>query len=64
MWIHPKVDRALSIREAARLQSFPHSYIFKGTKDAQYQQVGNAVPPLLGKAIAEAVLEVLEGKNI
>lgn len=60
MWIHPKIDRALSIREAARLQSFPDSYIFKGTKDAQYQQVGNAVPPLLGKAIAEKVLELLK----
>jgi len=60
MWIHPKINRAVSIREAARLQSFPDSYIFKGTKDAQYQQVGNAVPPLLGKAIAEKVLELLE----
>jgi len=60
MWIHPKIDRAVSIREAARLQSFPDSYIFKGTKDSQYQQVGNAVPPLLGKAIAKKVLELLE----
>lgn len=60
MWIHPKMDRAVSIREAARLQSFPDSYIFKGTKDSQYQQVGNAVPPLLGKAIAEKVLDLLE----
>lgn len=60
MWIHPKINRAVSIREAARLQSFPDSYIFKGTKDAQYQQVGNAVPPLLGKAIANKVLELLE----
>ena len=53
MWIHPKKDRALSIREAARLQTFPDSFIFCGTKDAQYQQVGNAVPPILAKAIAE-----------
>jgi len=60
MWIHPKIDRAVSIREAARLQSFPDSYIFKGTKDSQYQQVGNAVPPLLGKAIAEKVLDLLK----
>lgn len=60
MWIHPKIHRAVSIREAARLQSFPDSYVFKGTKDSQYQQVGNAVPPLLGKAIAEKVLELLE----
>lgn len=63
MWIHPKVNRALSVREAARLQSFPDSYVFKGTKDAQYQQVGNAVPPLLGKAIANIVLELLDPKS-
>ena len=53
MWIHPTKDRALSIREAARLQTFPDSFVFCGTKDAQYQQVGNAVPPILAKAIAE-----------
>jgi DNA (cytosine-5)-methyltransferase 1 len=59
MWIHPTLDRALSIREAARLQSFPNSFVFYGTKNAQYQQVGNAVPPLLGQAIAECLLEQL-----
>ncbi|WP_059173221.1 DNA cytosine methyltransferase [Bacillus sp. FJAT-27445] len=53
MWIHPTHDRALSIREAARLQTFPDSFVFYGTKDSQYQQVGNAVPPILAKAIAE-----------
>jgi DNA (cytosine-5)-methyltransferase 1 len=53
MWIHPVLNRALSIREAARLQTFPDSFVFSGTKDAQYQQVGNAVPPILAKAIAE-----------
>jgi DNA (cytosine-5)-methyltransferase 1 len=59
MWIHPTIDRALSIREAARLQSFPDEFIFYGTKNSQYQQVGNAVPPLLGQAIAECLLEQL-----
>lgn len=59
MWIHPEKDRAISIREAARLQSFPDTFIFCGTKDSQYQQVGNAVPPLLGRAIAEKLLELL-----
>lgn len=59
MWVHPENDRAISIREAARLQSFPDEFIFCGTKDAQYQQVGNAVPPLLGRAIAEKLLELL-----
>ncbi|MBS3947487.1 MAG: DNA cytosine methyltransferase [Dethiobacter sp.] len=53
MWIHPVEHRALSIREAARLQTFPDSFIFCGTKDSQYQQVGDAVPPMLAQAIAE-----------
>ncbi|ADY13310.1 DNA cytosine methyltransferase [Sphaerochaeta globosa] len=59
MWIHPKFNRAISIREAARLQSFPDSFVFKGTKDRQYQQVGNAVPPLFATAIAKTVLLML-----
>lgn len=57
MWVHPVIDRAISIREAARLQSFKDSYKFCGSKDSQYQQIGNAVPPLLARAIAEGVLE-------
>lgn len=61
MWIHPQKDRALSIREAARLQTFPDSFVFCGTKDAQYQQVGNAVPPILAKAIAEHLCRYLDG---
>ena len=59
MWIHPELNRAVSAREAARLQSFPDSYIFWGTKDSVYQQIGNAVPPLLGRAVAEKVLELI-----
>lgn len=55
MWIHPTKDRAISVREAARLQTFPDSFVFCGTKDKQYQQVGNAVPPIMAKAIATAL---------
>jgi len=62
MWIHPVLNRAISAREAARLQSFPDHYRFLGTKDSIYQQIGNAVPPLLGQAIAEKVLELLGDK--
>ncbi|MBP1903865.1 DNA (cytosine-5)-methyltransferase 1 [Paenibacillus turicensis] len=62
MWIHPRKNRAISIREAARLQSFPDDYIFTGTKDSQYQQIGNAVPPLLGRAVAEQLLYSLNDK--
>jgi len=60
MWIHPTIDRAVSVREAARLQSFPDAFVFKGTKDSQYQQVGNAVPPLMAEGIANTVLKYLE----
>lgn len=59
MWIHPVLDRAISIREAARLQTFPDSFVFVGPKDAQYQQIGNAVPPVLAKAIASQLATVL-----
>lgn len=60
MWIHPVKDRAVSIREAARLQTFPDSFIFAGTKDKQYQQVGNAVPPIMAKAIAAKLARQLK----
>lgn len=59
MWIHPTINRAISIREAARLQSFPDSFVFEGSKDSQYQQIGNAVPPLLGRAVAEQLLDIM-----
>ncbi len=60
MWIHPVHDRAISVREAARLQTFPDSFVFYGTKDKQYQQVGNAVPPIMAKAIAEKLASILK----
>jgi len=60
MWIHPRKDRAITVREAARLQSFPDSFVFCGNKDSQYQQVGNAVPPLMARAFAEKLLTYLQ----
>ncbi|WP_246697499.1 DNA cytosine methyltransferase [Rhizobium sp. G21] len=61
MLIHPHEHRGLSVREAARLQSFPDSFVFKGSIGLQQQQVGNAVPPLLAKTIFETVIEAHRG---
>lgn len=63
MWIHPTLDRAISVREAARLQTFPDSFVFCGSKDKQYQQVGNAVPPILAKALATQIANYLDNEE-
>ncbi len=57
MLVHPTEHRGLSVREAARLQSFPDQFVFKGSIGFQQQQVGNAVPPLLSNAIFRKILE-------
>lgn len=61
MYIHPTENRTLSVREAARIQSFPDDFEFIGNQQETYVQVGNAVPPLLGKAIGESIKQYLEG---
>lgn len=58
-YIHPSEIRTLSVREAARIQSFPDSFEFNGNMREQYIQVGNSVPPLLAYALAEKVKEIL-----
>lgn len=61
---HYKWNRIPTVRENARLQSFPDDFIFYGNKQEQYRQAGNAVPPLLGKAVALQVKELLDNEKI
>lgn len=62
-FIHPEQNRSISVREAARLQSFPDWFEFAGSKTEQYVQVGNAVPPLLGRAIGETLMNCIESPS-
>ena len=60
--IHPIQPRVITVREMARLQSFPDTFIFKGSKSKQMVQIGNAVPPFLAKAIALSIKKTLKGE--
>lgn len=62
-YFHPLYNRIPTVREAARLQSFPDEFVFMGNRSEQYRQVGNAVPPLLAKVIAEQLREVIENEE-
>lgn len=61
--IHPDQNRALSLREGARCQTFPDWFDFSGSTEEKRLQIGNAVPPLLGKAVGEELLKALFGKT-
>jgi DNA (cytosine-5)-methyltransferase 1 len=62
-YIHPSQDRTISIREAARIQSFPDWFVFEGSISQQYDQVGNAVPPLLARAVGGQLRKLLKAER-
>jgi DNA (cytosine-5)-methyltransferase 1 len=62
-YIHPEQHRTLSVREAARLQTFPDSFRFAGQPSHRYSQIGNAVPPLLAEAVGEALIDSMSAPN-
>jgi DNA (cytosine-5)-methyltransferase 1 len=61
---HPYLNRAITVREAARIQSFPDTFRFIGAKSSQMKQVGNAVPPLLAQAIAGVIMNDMIGGTL
>lgn len=62
-YIHPEEHRTLTVREAARIQTFPDSFRFAGTRSDAFRQIGNAVPPALGRSVAEAILPLAEPRQ-
>jgi DNA (cytosine-5)-methyltransferase 1 len=63
-FLHPTENRGLTVREAARIQSFPDSFVFSGTEAEQYKMIGNAVPPQLAKSIATRILKAIDRSTV
>jgi DNA (cytosine-5)-methyltransferase 1 len=63
-YIHPDQHRTLTVREAARVQTFPDHFRFAGSRSHQFAQIGNAVPPALGEAVGIAILEATRGPRV
>lgn len=62
-YFHPKYNRVPTVRESARIQSFPDDFVFTGGQGSQFRQVGNAVPPLLSFAIAKTLKSYLDNNE-
>jgi len=62
-YYHPSEHRFLTQREAASIQSFPNNFVFYGSVTSQWRQIGNAVPPLLGKSIGQAINHMFNNTN-
>ena len=61
-YYHPTEPRRLTVREAAACQSFPHDFIFSGSRTSQFRQIGNAVPPILAMAVGKKLTEIFARK--
>ena len=62
--IHPEETRPFTVREYARIQTFPDEWEFKGGVGSQYKQIGNAVPVKLAESIGRSIIEALSGQNL
>ena len=63
MYIHPTELRTLSVREAARIQSFPDDFFFEGSRSAAFKQIGNAVPVVLAEKIGLKIKKLLKNED-